>query len=219
MGFFGLRRKNKKVAEVKVDKPIIAIHKIRMSIENADRREAFLQHKIDNRLVPEAKKKMANGDKRGALFAMKRKKMYEAEIDKLENVKMNLETQAMQLETATHNQDTVQAMQTGYGAMKYLRKAIGLDKIDELMDGIRDEADTADEISKAIATPLDPYMMDDDELLRELECEMNGTSYKKQSSNGISSMFSMSSNKTRPTTTTATKTASTNHHGKMLMAA
>ena len=40
---------------------------------------------------------MAKGDKKGALFCMKRKKLYEAEADKIQNVKMTLETQVINL--------------------------------------------------------------------------------------------------------------------------
>jgi charged multivesicular body protein 4A/B len=42
--------------------------------------------KIEAQVV-EAKAKMSKGDKKAALFAMKRKKMYEAEADKILNVK------------------------------------------------------------------------------------------------------------------------------------
>ena len=214
MGFFGSRKKNRVSASSSADKPAQAIHKIRLSIENAEKREAFLQHKMDE-IVPQAKRKMAQGDKRGALFLMKRKKMYGAEIEKLENVKMTLETQALQLETAAHNQDTVQAMQTGSSAMKRLRKAFGLDQVDELMDDIREEGDMAEEISQAIATPLDPYMLDDDELMRELE-ELDGaaTETASKKSTGFSSMFSAVTTPNK----TASRPAMTPHAAKLVAA-
>jgi len=174
---FFFRKKQKRVG---ADKPVEAIDRIRLSIDNGEKRQIFLQSKIDRTILPEAKQKMAMGDKRGALFLMKRKKMYQAEIEKLDNVRMTLETQAIQLEAAAHNQDTVKAMQTGNSAMKRLRKAFGVDKVDELMDDMRDEAETAEEISQAIASPLDPYgMVDDDELMRELE-ELNGEKEPKK---------------------------------------
>jgi charged multivesicular body protein 4A/B len=172
MWHFGKTRVSASVS--KSTNPIETISKIREAIDNADKRGSYLQIKID-RLVADAKSKMAQGNKRGALYDMKKRKMLQEEIEKLDNVKMTLELQAMQLETAAHNTETVKIMQTGNSVMKRIRKATGLDKIDELMDDMRDEADTAQEISKAIATPLDPYMMDDAELLRELD-ELNETS-------------------------------------------
>jgi len=176
---------------------------IRLSIENAEKREKFLQHKIDNVLLPQAKSKMAQGDKRGAMNLMKRKKMYQAEIEKLDNVRMTLETQAIQLESAAHNQDTVSAMQTGTSAMKRIRKSFGIDKVDELVENIRDEADTAEEISRAIATPLDPYMMDDDDLMRELNelddltISTSNNTTKKQETTSFWSMPSIPNRKTQ----------------------
>lgn len=197
MGLF--RKKRVSASAEKSSNPMDAIQKIRSSIENSDKRQVYLQRKID-RLVPEAKSKLARGDKRGALSDMKRKKMFQAEIEKLDNVKMTLEMQAMQIETATHNQETVGAMQTGNSAMQRLRKAFGVDKVDDLMDDIREEAETAQEISSALANPLDPYMMDDDDLMRELnELMDDGTrTTKKQSSTattttGLSSFFAMPS--------------------------
>lgn len=105
----------------------------------------------------------------GAMFALKRKKLYEAELDKIQNVKMTLETQVMNLESATQNADTFMAMKQGTNAMKDIRTGVGIDKVDDMMDEIKEEMDMANEISNAIAQPVDPYLHDDDELLRELE--------------------------------------------------
>lgn len=190
MGFFFRKKQKRVAANSAAARPMVAIDKLRSSIDGADKRQIYLQNKIDRTILPEAKQKMAKGDKRGALFLMKRKKMYQAEIEKLDNVRMTLETQAIQLESAAHNQDTVGAMQTGNWAMQRLRKAFGLDKVDELMDDMRDEADAAEEISRAIASPLDPYnMVDDDELLRELEELDGGTESRKASATSGFSSF------------------------------
>jgi charged multivesicular body protein 4 len=44
-----------------------------------------------NKELADAKKKNAAGNKRGALHHMKKKKMYEAEVEKLSGSKLNLE--------------------------------------------------------------------------------------------------------------------------------
>lgn len=112
---------------------------------------------------------MADKDKKGAMFALKRKKLYEGELEKIQNVKMTLETQVMNLESATQNADTFMAMKQGTNAMKNIRQNVGIDKVDDMMDEIKEEMDMATEISNAIAQPVDPYMHDEDELLKELE--------------------------------------------------
>ena len=130
--------------------------------------EEHLQRKIDG-MAAEAKAKMAKKDKKGALFAMKRKKLYEKEMDKIQNVKMTLETQVINLESAAQNAETFKAMHSGTAAMKKIRNDVGLEKVDDMMDDIKEEMEMAQEISEAIAQPVDPLMADEDELLAELE--------------------------------------------------
>ena len=155
-------------------------------------REEHILRKIDQ-VVAEAKQKLAKGDKKGklldsatarvflthtdhtffrattaALFAMKRKKLYENEMDKIQNVKMTLETQVINLESAAQNAETYSAMAAGSNTMKKIRNDVGIDRVDDMMDSIKEEMEMAQEINQAIAAPVDPYMADDDELLEEL---------------------------------------------------
>eukprot|EP00545_Synedropsis_sp_CCMP1620_P007788 CAMPEP_0119029452 /NCGR_PEP_ID=MMETSP1176-20130426/40523_1 /TAXON_ID=265551 /ORGANISM="Synedropsis recta cf, Strain CCMP1620" /LENGTH=224 /DNA_ID=CAMNT_0006985797 /DNA_START=521 /DNA_END=1195 /DNA_ORIENTATION=- len=140
---------------------------LRENIKTQEKRQEHISSKIDT-LIGEAKGKMAKGDKKGALFAMKRKKLYEGEIDKIENVKMTLETQVINLESAAQNAETYKAMQAGTNTMKKIRNDVGIDAVDNIMDEIKEEMDMAQEINSAIAQPVDPLMADEDELLAEL---------------------------------------------------
>ncbi len=100
---------------------------------------------------------------------MKRKKLYETELDKIANVKMTLETQVINLESAALNAETFKAMQSGANTMKKIRNEVGIEKVDDVMDEIKEEMEMANEINDAIAAPVDPLMMgDDEELLAEL---------------------------------------------------
>jgi charged multivesicular body protein 4A/B len=99
---------------------------------------------------------------------MKRKKMYEGEVDKIQNVKMTLETQVINLESAAQNAQTYKAMAAGSNTMKKIRQDVGIEKVDDIMDEIREEMELAAEINNAIAAPVDPLLADDDELLAEL---------------------------------------------------
>jgi len=147
--------------------PQATIVKLREAIGNQEKREEHIDRKM-NDMVKIAKEKMAKGDKKGALFAMKRKKLYEAEIDKIQNVKMTLETQVMNLESAAQNADTFKAMEAGTKTMQKIRTEIGVEKADDLMDQIKEEMELAQEINNAIAQPIDPLLADEDELLEEL---------------------------------------------------
>jgi len=102
------------------------------------------------------------------MFAMKRKKLYEQEAEKIQNVKFTLETQVMNLESASQNAQTYKALQQGTKTMQKIRTEVGIEKVDDVMDQIREEMELAQEVNQAISQPVDAIMMDEDELLDEL---------------------------------------------------
>lgn len=99
---------------------------------------------------------------------MKRKKLYEQEQEKIQNVKFTLETQVINLESAQQNAQTFQALKQGNTAMQNIRSDVGIEQVDDVMDEIKEEMEMAQEINQAIAQPVDPLMTDEDELLAEL---------------------------------------------------
>ena len=65
-------------------------------------------------------------------------------------------------------------MQSGKSAMTEIRQQTDIEKVDDLMDEIKEEMELADEISHALAQPVDPLVADEDDLLAELnELEAN----------------------------------------------
>ena len=52
--------------------------------------------------------------------------------------------------------------------MQKIRTEVGIEKVDDVMENIREEMELANEINDAIAQPVDPLIADDDELLDEL---------------------------------------------------
>jgi hypothetical protein len=56
----------------------------------------------------------------GALFELKRKKMFEAEVAKLQGARITLDSQIIALESASINMETVKAMKVGADAMKHI---------------------------------------------------------------------------------------------------
>ncbi|GMI21205.1 hypothetical protein TeGR_g3204 [Tetraparma gracilis] len=180
MNFFGKKRQTGGAAPTPAARggggggdPTSTIIQLRESLATLDKREDHIQKKADA-MVEEAKKKLAAKDKKGALFSMKRKKMYESEVEKIMNSKMTLETQIMSLETQIQNIETFKAMKAGKTAMEAVRKGVDVDNVDEMMDDIREEMEQANEISQAIGQPVDGAEFDEDELLSELnELEEN----------------------------------------------
>jgi charged multivesicular body protein 4 len=162
MNLFG---KKKPVAAPPSD-PTPVIIRLRETLETLDKREVHLQKKIKGQLL-EAKAKSQSKDKKAALFALKRKKMYEGEINKINGARMTLEQQVIALEGSNMNYQTFRAMQTGADAMKAARGQLDVDEVDTVMDDIQEEMDIADQISDAIARPAEG-IFDDDDLLAEL---------------------------------------------------
>ena len=80
----------------------------------------------------------------------------------------------LKLESAAQNAETFKAMQSGKTAMTEIRQQTDIEKVDDLMDEIKEEMEMADEISNALAQPVDPLIADEDDLLAELnELEAN----------------------------------------------
>ncbi|CAM9116109.1 unnamed protein product [Ascophyllum nodosum] len=144
------------------------IVRLRETLESLDKsRETYIQKKIRAQLL-DAKAKSKAKDKQGAMFALKRKKMFEGEVNKLNGARMTLESQIIALEGSNMNMQTFNAMRSGAQAMKDARGRLDVDQVDDVMDDIKEEMDTAEQIGEAIARPAED-LFDDDALLEELE--------------------------------------------------
>lgn len=181
MNLFGKKKPTAAPAPLPVD----TIKLLRDNLLVLEKREEHIQKKIEMALT-EAKQKSAKKDKNGALFALKRKKMYEAEVSKLQGARITLDSQILALESAAVNIETFKAMKSGANAMKGLRGDIDADKVDDIMDEIQEEKDIHDSISEAISRPGQD-LFNDEELLEELaeldaldmeEAEMEATATK-----------------------------------------
>ena len=104
-------------------------------------------------------------------MALKRKKQYESQIDRIANTRMTLETQVLAIENANVNLETLTAMKQGAEAMKTIHKGMTIEKVDKTMDEIRDQMDIANEIGDVISqgVGVSGIDLDEDELMAELE--------------------------------------------------
>jgi len=150
-----------------------AIVNLRQQLNMLEKKEEYLQKKIDD----EMKKARANAvsNKTAATSALRRKKQYETEMERIGNTRLTLETQVNALESANINHETMTAMKRGSEALKVIHQGLTIDKVDATMDSIREQMELTNEISDAIANPINMGVeMDEDELkeqLAELEQE------------------------------------------------
>jgi charged multivesicular body protein 4A/B len=112
--------------------------------------------------------KKKKNDQKGALFALKKMKMYEGEVNKLQGARMTLETQIASLEGASINVEVFKAMQSGATAMKQIRGDLSAERVDDIMDEVQEEQELMNQISEAISRPAED-MYDEEELMAELE--------------------------------------------------
>jgi len=144
-----------------------SIQRLRDAEQNLEKREKFLE-KQAAACLEEAKRKSHAKDKRGALFQLKKKKMYETQMEQIYGKKSNIETQILALENAGITGDVVTAMQHGERALRQTLAQHKIEKVEDVMESITETMDQADELSEALSTPIGP-VYDEDALEAELE--------------------------------------------------
>jgi len=168
LGIFG-KSKSKKTQEAEAEaqrQTSSVINNLREQVELMEKRNGVIKTRMDT-AFKDAQQKLARKDKNGALIALKRKKQYEAEIEKNQGIQIVLENQIYALEGATMQKAIVDAMALGNKSIKKLNTELNPEKIEELMDDIQEEADNFKSIQDAMSQPLQ-QIYNDSELLEEL---------------------------------------------------
>eukprot|EP00026_Physarum_polycephalum_P017129 Phypoly_transcript_18237.p1 GENE.Phypoly_transcript_18237~~Phypoly_transcript_18237.p1 ORF type:complete len:239 (+),score=57.24 Phypoly_transcript_18237:101-718(+) len=147
--------------------PEQAISHMKDTLATLDKRIDFLEHKIQNE-ENEAKRYVAMKNKRGALMCLKKKKLMQAQIEKLSGASLTLHTQLAAIENSKVTSEIIGAMHLGATVMKDQTKHINADKVDNLMADIEDQMEIHREISDAISQSFG-MQFDEDELDAELE--------------------------------------------------
>ncbi|PWN21582.1 Snf7-domain-containing protein [Microstroma glucosiphilum] len=146
-----------------------AIVGLRSQLLMLEKKEEHLNKKI----ADEMKKAKANvtTNKRVAQAALRQKKAYENELDRIAGTRMTLETQVNAIESANMNLETMTAMRKGADALRNIHGSLNIDKVDSTMDSIREQMDLTNEISDAISNPVGMGHDLDENELEELEQE------------------------------------------------
>lgn len=145
-----------------------AITRIKESINVIENKEKYLEDRIKI-LMQEAYDKHIRNNRKGALFALKRKKLYEKESNTLSDIKMNLEMKCMNLETMIINLEVYSTLRLAAYQMKNINNEMDIDKIDMTLDDIQEGLSLTDEINSILSQPISGNeIYDDCELLEEL---------------------------------------------------
>jgi len=151
----------------KKETPQDTIARLRESLETLDKREQFLDKKIQQQLA-EAKKYNAQGNKRMAVAALKRKKMLMEQQAKIAGAREKIELQMNAIESAKMDMEMMETLQAGTKQMAEMHKGMTVEKVDKVMDDMEDQMDVNREIGDALSRQMGD-VIDEDELLGELD--------------------------------------------------
>lgn len=137
-----------------------------------EKREQHLQKQV-TALTAQARARKKKGDKKGALFCLKKRKMLQGQVEKLQNARLNLETMQLTIGSANMNREILAGMQTGASALNQIHNDMNVEDVEDIRDAMEEQMDVANEISDAIANPIGGALDDDDVLdeLAEIEAE------------------------------------------------
>jgi len=151
----------------KKETPQDTIARLRESLETLDKREQFLDKKIQQQLA-EAKRYNAAGNKRMAVAALKRKKMLMDQQQKIAGAREKIELQMSAIESAKMDMEIIDTLQAGTKTMAEMHKGMTAEKVDKVMDDMQDQMAVSQEISDALGQQVGD-VVDEDELLEELD--------------------------------------------------
>ncbi|XP_042000593.1 vacuolar protein sorting-associated protein 32 homolog 2-like [Salvia splendens] len=158
---------------------LATLDKLNETLEMLEKKEKVLLKKAAAE-VERAKEFTRAKNKRAAIQCLKRKRLYEQQIEQLGNFQLRIHDQMIMLEGAKATTETVDALRTGAAAMKAMQKATNIDDVDKTMDEINEQTENMKQIQEALSTPMGAAAdFDEDELEAELE-ELEGAELEEQ---------------------------------------
>jgi len=151
--------------------PIDTITRLQTCYDRLEKRENHINKKIAKN-IKEARLKVSQGDKRGAMQHIRKKKMYNRECAKLRGIKLTLQQQIINLEGAQININSINALNEGTNTLKTITKTHTIEEIEDLRDDIEEQQQNMNEVSDLLAEPL--TVVDEDELEDELNDMIGG---------------------------------------------
>lgn len=149
--------------------PLPTLHKLNETLEMLEKKEKFLGKKAAAE-VEKAKQFTQSKNRNSAIKCLKRKKLYEQQIEQLGNFQLRIHDQMIMLESANATTETVDALRSGTAVMKAMNKTTNIDDLERTMDEINDQTESMKQIQEALSAPVGAAAdFDEDELEAELE--------------------------------------------------
>ncbi|KAI1090280.1 Snf7-domain-containing protein [Rostrohypoxylon terebratum] len=146
-----------------------AIASLKELMEDLTRQTELLNHRIDELNIA-AQDAVRRKNKIAALAALKSKKQAEANLSRRHATLSQLEDVASKIEQAADNVQLVKVMQSSTVALRNLNAQVGgADKVDEVLDNLREQMGEVDEVGNIIAEAGPGATIDEAEVDDELE--------------------------------------------------
>ncbi|AFZ80933.1 SNF7 family member protein [Theileria equi strain WA] len=169
-GFKSFRKKPvQEVSKSKKDEVNSAIAHTENTVKELSKRQTELEARI-KKCLEEAKTKASANDKVGALAALRKKKLFEEEINRISSSIIALESQNITLESAHMQHMAINALSTGLSAHKKIQETMNVNKIDVLMDELEEQREAQAEIYDAMTQGV-PQTLEFEDELNELMAE------------------------------------------------
>ena len=130
------------------------------AIDTLQKREIHL-HKQSAAALAQARQKSKVKDKRGALFQLRRKKMFEKELDSIAGRKQNMEIQKLTIETAMGNKENLKIMKDTQKTLSTLVDEKTVEDADEVFAQLEENQAMSNELDELLGRPLGALYDDD----------------------------------------------------------
>lgn len=148
---------------------VATIEKLTETLELLEKKEKVLTRKASQE-VEKAKEFTKAKNKKAAIQCLKKKRLYEQQVEQLGNYQLRIHDQMIMLEGAKATTETVDALRTGAAAMKAIHKSTNIEDLDKTMDEINEHTENMKQIQEAFSNPIGfGADFDEDELEAELE--------------------------------------------------
>ncbi|KAH7090102.1 late endosome to vacuole transport-related protein [Auriculariales sp. MPI-PUGE-AT-0066] len=166
LDYFGGRRNSKTAMRD-------AIVALRTQASTLERKEEHLQQQVDGEMSKARTNVSSN--KAVATAALRKKKLLETEMDRVGGMRLALEKQAIDLESANLNRETMLTMEKASKALKSIHGNLTVETVDKVMEDLADQHLIAEQISQAISNAdgigSDIDMTELEEELKQIETE------------------------------------------------
>ena len=147
------------------------------TIQKLNNHLTFLDKKIDkmnsntNRFGEKAKTLYKMKNVKGAMHQIRLKKMYDREIEKLESLKFNIETQILHMDSVEIMMVTVDTIKDTSEYYQSVNSNINITKLENTIDEMVEHRDSSTDIQSILSdiNTFNEQSYDDDDLLKELQ--------------------------------------------------